>query len=328
MFGRRTDRWDFTITDYALMLRSNQVFGVTYHYTWAEFIGEAEPALVGTWIYDNYTNWSTVFNEDGTGRRGTPGEMHTFAWGVAGDALHIRRQGEVYRYVRNEMWYFDATGDYLLLESQTEEGRSDRYTRSGALGEVYQPLVGTWAWKDGIQWTYVFNADGTGASGWAGEQTAFNWGVVDNMLRLEMQGALPAGRLRHERWNFGIDGDMLSLDCLQSDQAYAYVRDGGVGEVALALVGTWHWDMDFDWRYVFEADGTGTFGWYEEPVEFVWGVADDVLRILTWHGALDSWNFDIDEDFLRLEARNRHDVFYYIRDALQKEAEANVSIIS
>ena len=94
------------------------------------------------------------------------------------------------------------------------------------------------------------------------------------------------------------------------------------------LIGTWRWDDDSDWRYIFRADGTGERGdpdheyWYGPIEHFVWWtVGDDRLRIdlddpdgsIAAEGYLleESWNFSITGRTLRLESRQFEDELYY-----------------
>ena len=78
------------------------------------------------------------------------------------------------------------------------------------------------------------------------------------------------------------------------------------------LVGTWEWDMNPDWRYVFNGDGTGTRGLpgYMHD-SFVWWVNGSNLRIDMTAGTTfnslyrndESWTFTINGNFLTLSSR-------------------------
>jgi len=283
--------------------------------------GEVKPELVGTWMWNDYTRWAYILNEDGTGTRGIPGDVQHITWGVSGNTLHINREGDVPRdEIRNERWEFTLTDDQLFLNNRQTRGdsRSYYYTLAGVLGEVNQSLVGTWAWVEGVQWTYVFNEDGTGTRGWTGETDNFHWGVVDGVVRMEMQGALAAGMFRNEWWAYRIDDEVLRLESRHVagyEMAYYYILDAGIGEANSALVGMWEWDEDYEWLYNFNADGTGTRGWYDELVEFTWGTEGNILRFLGWDGSTESWDFEIIDGMLRLESHQLGVVFYYYRAA-------------
>ncbi|MCL2285643.1 MAG: DUF5640 domain-containing protein [Firmicutes bacterium] len=229
MFGVRTRVWGFSVVGPSLRFVCPQDYSIIYEYTYYYEIGEIEPALLGTWLFDNYTNWSITFSEDGIGRRGTAGDTQLFVWGIIGDTLNIRRQGYVpYYYARNEMWRFSADSDTLRLEWLLEEGRTDYYTRAGALGDVNPALVGTWALEEDTRWRYVFNNDGTGTLGWTGELTHFNWGVVDDVIRIGLVGAIHADTIRHQRWFFSIEEDTLTMRWMWDDSEYVYIRHAEV----------------------------------------------------------------------------------------------------
>lgn len=325
MFGVRTRVWIFSVVGYSLRLVCPVDYSIMYDYTYHSVIGELEPALVGTWLYNGNPNWAYTFNEDGTGIRGIYGNTLTFVWGVTGNNISIRILCDIsYYYFRNELWYFTVTDDTFRLESVPEQGESIfYYTRAGFLGDVKPELVGTWAWIDGIQWVYVFNADGTGSRGWIGESTPFNWGVVDNVIRLDLIGALPVDATRHHQWIFSKEGDVLTLEWKWGGSVYVYIRDAGVGEVNPDLVGIWKWEFDYGIRYVFNEDGTGAlvvygieweYGIELESIGLVWGTVGDVLRILPWTGSeIRSYEFVIYRDYLLIECRRFDSTYLYIR---------------
>jgi hypothetical protein len=96
------------------------------------------------------------------------------------------------------------------------------------------------------------------------------------------------------------------------------------------LIGTWRWDDDPDWRYIFHADGRGERGdpdypEYYGPIQtFTWWTAgDDRLRIdrddpngsLAAQGYIveESWSFTITGRTLTLESRQSDLLYYYSR---------------
>ena len=86
------------------------------------------------------------------------------------------------------------------------------------------------------------------------------------------------------------------------------------------LVGTWFWDEDNDWQYVFNYDGTGIRGWYGTTSSFTWGASDTTLRIRSnypgsWSGPrTQQWTYEITGDVLRLTSRQARNMTYeYIR---------------
>ena len=64
------------------------------------------------------------------------------------------------------------------------------------------------------------------------------------------------------------------------------------------LVGTWAWTGGATWRYVFEADGTGTRDTNRVP--FTWSVEDGILIMELDGGGEDRWSYDISGQTLTL----------------------------
>ena len=91
----------------------------------------------------------------------------------------------------------------------------------------------------------------------------------------------------------------------------------GLGELELLpeLVGTWAWDEDSSYTYVFNADGTGTRGYSFLNEDFEWGViGDDHLILDMGLIGVESWTFTIRDDVLRIDSRQVHGMsFSYIR---------------
>jgi len=292
--------------------------------------GEVKQEFVGTWIWNDYTRFTIVLNEDGTGTRGVPGDIEPFTWNVRGTTLRIDRTGFVPLHeVRNEHWDFVLAGDSLRLHSLQSFDLRYYYTNANVLGNIEPALFGTWAWQDGIQWVYEFNEDGTGTVGWTGEAIEFRWGVVNDVIRIELIGGIPADNFRHQRWAFWLYEDTLRLACrnvADSMHVYYYIRDGGLGPICETLLGTWLWEYDFSWAYIFNEDGTGTSGFYDYYSYFTWGISGDVLRILYWGSAIESWYFTIIDDVLRLQHRHLPDsTFYHIRETFEEDQDFMVS---
>ena len=96
------------------------------------------------------------------------------------------------------------------------------------------------------------------------------------------------------------------------------------------LIGTWRWDDDSDWRYIFYADGRGERGdpdheYFYGPIEHFawWTVGEDRLRIdlddpdgsIAAEGYIteESWNFKINGRTLTLDSRQSDLLYYYTR---------------
>ena len=95
---------------------------------------------------------------------------------------------------------------------------------------------------------------------------------------------------------------------------------GCSGQQDEALVGTWTWDMDASYRYVFNSDGTGDRGWPGILIQtFTWSTSGSQLRINLdenpGRGYIrnERWNFNISGDVLNIDSRQTNDAFSYIR---------------
>jgi len=87
-------------------------------------------------------------------------------------------------------------------------------------------LVGTWGWDNMHEWVYVFNGDGTGTRGVAGDMESFTWATAGaDELRLDRGAGIPSDEIRNERWRYTISRDVLTLDSLQeAGLSYSYIR--------------------------------------------------------------------------------------------------------
>ena len=160
---------------------------------------------------------------------------------------------------------------------------------------VDQAFVGTWYWTDNVQFTYVFEADGSGLRGDAQIQN-FTWGTRDGVLVLNHGPAFADDEL-----TYTFDGNMLNLTGDMGNFYYfRFVPDQN-------LVGTW---VIFDGllgektKY---ADGTGFYlpflGEPDEREDFNWFNVGDLL--IHHFGPLeqDMWTYNISGDVLNLESR-------------------------
>ena len=173
---------------------------------------------------------------------------------------------------------------------------------------VNPDLVGTWVYQRDLGVTMRLDDDGTGRRGGLPGET-FDWTASSSELRINRRNA-PAREIENERWNFTLDGDVLRIESRQQAGTVRYhLRDGVVGEVDSAFIGSWAWDGNIFWEYVFNADGTGTRGLPDDMDGFTWGILDDMLRIRLNSVPLgaarnEHWNFTLSGDSLDLV--NRH----------------------
>jgi len=89
-------------------------------------------------------------------------------------------------------------------------------------------LAGTWAWVDGEDYLYVFNADGTGTRGLieANEYVeTFTWSTPEAGYLVIDLAAPPPGSVNPERWSYTISGQTLTIDSRQvEDMTFSYIR--------------------------------------------------------------------------------------------------------
>jgi hypothetical protein len=188
-------------------------------------------------------------------------------------------------------------------------------------------LVGTWNWDADAGYRYVFNADGTGSRGFAGAIQTFRWSASNDVLSI---GA--------ERWNYTISGDVLTIDSRQAQGlTFSYIRQGGSGNQQAEtptngditdgttsatedFVGTWAWDMDNSFEYIFNADGTGSRGFGNDTETFTWVTADNnELRINRDNApageiANERWTYSFAGDVLTIDSLQATGLrFSYIR---------------
>ena len=151
-------------------------------------------------------------------------------------------------------------------------------------------FVGTWHWDDNVQWTYVFNADGTGQGGDADVRT-FSWGTRNERLILDFGRAFTDHEIR-----FSFDGDFLTLDGPEGE--FSYFRSNPNQD----LIGNWV-DMESFNQFRWNADGSGSFVHFAEDVEeLTWHTANN--RLFEHFGPLrqNHWTFTVDGDTLYLES--------------------------
>ncbi|MCL2837410.1 MAG: hypothetical protein FWE00_11875, partial [Defluviitaleaceae bacterium] len=72
-----------------------------------------------------------------------------------------------------------------------------------------------------------------------------------------------------------------------------------------ALVGTWNWDDNAFWQYVFNGDGTGTRGLPDSLDSFTWSIRGEGHVRMNVRGQTgnEEWNYTISGDILTLDSR-------------------------
>jgi len=231
----QNERWNFTLEGDVLRIESRQQTGLVRYHIRDGSVGEVEPAVVGTWTWDDNLFWEYIFNADGTGTRGFYDDITNFDWGVVDGIIRMRLRGVPVGYINNEHWNFTINGDSLRLESRHNTNRVFSYTRDNGLGDADAALVGQWNWDDDPSWRYILNDDGTGFRGQFNSSIRLFWGVnAQGELRILPQPQVVLGQPHRpvyditalERWDFSINGDALRLESLQEiGTMFEYTRE-------------------------------------------------------------------------------------------------------
>ena len=212
-------------------------------------------------------------------------------------------------------------------------------TGCGGADVSEHPLVGNWAWEDYANYVYTFYPDGTGTRGGGGiPREDITWSIPrDGRLTINREGDVPRNEIRREQWDYSIDGDVFTIESRQdSGRSYSFNRVGA-GDVtppadtpgaepidAEALLGSWAWENDADWLYVFEAEGQGSRMRFDGtgPEAFEWSLDGDTLRLSSPDGtalsagiAEEIWAVSInDAGVLNLTSRQDATAIYnYVR---------------
>jgi len=189
---------------------------------------------------------------------------------------------------------------------------------SGCGSERDEALLGIWESYDSAGFRTVFNSDGTGIRGIPeGEMYTFTWSTsAGNRLNINLDQRI-GDYIQNERWNYTINDGALTIRSRQIDgRTDNYVRL----EIDSILVGTWEWDSDPNWRYVFHANGTGNRGIEGEYLEtFTWATGARSLLNIDFDGVSifgvrdERWTYSIVNNSLVLSSRQGGDTFSYIR---------------
>ena len=162
-------------------------------------------------------------------------------------------------------------------------------------------LLGVWQWEQDFGFVYEFHDDGTGMSGWLGQTEDFRWYVLGESLYIVTSDIT-------EHWTFTINNGILTMDSRQEPGLtwrYIVAVDINSAENAVLapeLIGTWDWDNDPSYTYIFNDNGSGTRGFPGQLEAFEWTTIDDNLLIDT-PIMLESWTFTIVDGVLTIDSR-------------------------
>jgi len=162
-------------------------------------------------------------------------------------------------------------------------------------------VVGSWVWDMDQSYIYEFLADGTGRRGWYPDVESFTWATIaaDNHLTMHFG-------FRQESWTYTIVGDVITLDSRTNiGETYSYIRWEGEFEAYEIdftdhpLIGTWAWDNDSSYIYVFEIDGTGIRGFDGDRINIEWYAFEDYL-FMDVGTMIEEWAFEIVDNVLTI----------------------------
>ena len=96
----------------------------------------------------------------------------------------------------------------------------------------------------------------------------------------------------------------------------AMITGCGGGEQDEALVGTWAWDLEASYIYVFNEDGTGERGFPGHMTAFTWNTNGSRLNF-TFPGSSENyarrWTYTISGNILTLDSQQTDEIYSYIR---------------
>ncbi|MCL2360269.1 MAG: hypothetical protein FWC73_00465 [Defluviitaleaceae bacterium] len=184
----------------------------------------AEPvdqAVVGRWVWDANEGYAYEFLADGTGRRGWYPELDNFTWSTTAADNHLMMH---FGFLQ-ESWTYTIVGDVMTLDSRQEIGMTYSYVRwdgdfvaAEDIDLTGHPLVGRWAWDQDSSYIYIFEDDGTGTRGFAGNRYDIYWVAYDEYLFMDVGTMV-------EEWVFEIVDGVLTIVSLQAaDLTWSYIR--------------------------------------------------------------------------------------------------------
>jgi len=127
--------------------------------------------------------------------------------------------------IGDSMWTFSVFLEYLLAAEFDYENLPQidvnifEPVEREEVDLTNHPMVGTWTWDDNPEWSYVFNADGTGVRGLPGQMVEFYWYADDYDVFIDMEN----GNIT-EIWQLlFVDDEMLILG-MQWWHSFSYSR--------------------------------------------------------------------------------------------------------
>lgn len=218
----------------------------------------------------------------------------------------------------------DAIMTYFLNADAKLIPPLGRYSRVNEVTEA-SDLLGNWIWTGDGCTILTFDADFTGRQAFCdttvwnfGVYQYFEWWFYEGVLYLNVQ---PEGMAVFTQiWQTSLRTDMLNLLSFYSPGVYyrAYVREDSDHQFIFEarrqdILGSWAWDSNDDFKYVFNEDGTGIRGFSTSLHDFTWTFDAGVLSLFfeaTNH--TENWQVGRMEGQLRfINVHHTDQVFYY-----------------
>ena len=262
-------------------------------------VGFFDADLVGFWLAEDANDDLPFFNritffDDGQGYWiRNFNEYHQaidellFDWWIENGYLHLEGFDMIefaeHHYIFT--YYFDD--DVLVLHNQKPGAYPQRFFRETwsapwwqlPIAEVDERFVGLWTPEGDDSTIYFFGSDFIGFAGSLGqtfyEFDFFEWDIFEDVLTVIEWLSYNEYNLIFGDWYFEFENGNLILHG-EDDEMIVLVpfvlqrQD---------LFGTWGWDFNTHWRYVFNADGTGNRGIDAALEEFTWSLEGDQLSI-------------------------------------------------
>ena len=163
--------------------------------------------------------------------------------------------------------------------------------------EIDDALIGEWLWTDSPQIAlHRFNPDNSGTRGFV-NPNEFVWRTVRDNTGLVIE----TGMFSSESWDYTVTEDILTKTRTDIRQEpFEFIRIS----TPPGFIGTWVWDENSDWLYVFNDDSTGIRGIHPNIESFDWITAGHQLLMNIGSGErVELYNFVMDGGSLIISSR-------------------------
>lgn len=260
---------------------------------------EFDERLIGQWAYMANVAWTYTFNADGTGVRGQGRDLNEFTWSTRNDNSLRINPGRGYQ---NETWDYRISNGTIRLEGAAGG-------HAGAIFEYYlmghnPALVDTWISPE-FGMTITFNANGSAQiTDFFGDVESAEWFSTTNRLVFDV------GTINQEEWDMTITADGLFLVNRHiAGLEVNMIREADFVPQEVEIIGTWEWDEDYAYIYVFYEDGTGHRGFGDDREHFRWVT---MMGSLILNEGVEVWEYSITNDVLTLNMQGIL-IYNYIR---------------